>query len=310
MATSSYMGKNFKTYIEEIPLSHIRYELPQPRKNLKFDKENQEDGDKKEQDKVKRLLLSLDEDGLGRAISVVKISKDSYQILDGHRRYKCAQQLGWETIRCEVHEPFADKGDMEKLRWNLQTNIDPWKPLERSTELQRIREEKKLKTNKELAAYLHYSENLISSSQKLQKNYKEWEGVMKEYDLSQAYQVEFMRLQPKIREIRDMSESDVIQNIFYRVQHRTIRSAKDFRKLSSVFLRAQANEAEIYQFLKNMDMPVDDLYKNVERSGYAADAEKISKHILEKLNTGEKFSKTEEAASRKLFDVLKKKFSS
>ena len=33
-----FMAQRFETYIAEIPLSQIQYDLPQPRKDLKFDK--------------------------------------------------------------------------------------------------------------------------------------------------------------------------------------------------------------------------------------------------------------------------------
>lgn len=302
------MAPRLITTIEEIPLEQIRAELPQPRKDLEFNKEESGGETDNEEDKEKRLMISLQEDGLGSAITVVRIGKDSYQIINGHRRYKCAKLLGWETIRCEIHEPFDDEGDMEKLRLNVQTNIRQWKPLERAAEIERIREKKKIKTNKALADYLHYPESLLSSSFKLQERRKEHQDLMDAYGLSEAYQSEFVKLFPKIWPIREFTVDMIVENIFLRVKHQVIRTAKDFRKLASVFLRAHTNEEEIHSFLKKTDMKVDELYRKTERSGYVREIEQSMKQTVQKLNQGINFSSEEKEVLHDFFTLLKTGF--
>lgn len=302
------MPPKLHTTIAEVPLEQIRVELPQPRKDLNLDKTKEEIGKKTEDDKVRRLMFSLQEDGLGSAITVVKIGKNSYQIINGHRRYKCAKLLGWDTIRCEIHEPFADEGDMEKLRLNVQTNVDQWKPLERAAELERIKEKKKIKSNKDLAVYLHYPEALLSTSFKLQKRRAKHQKLMDKYGLSEAYQVEFIKLYPKICPIREFNVEMIMETLFDRVQHQLIRSAKDFRKLASVFLRPHANEEQIYGFLKNRDIRIDELYERTGRSGFVRDVEQLMTQTAKKLNQGINFSDEERDVLRDCFTFLKKSF--
>ncbi len=283
-----------QTKIQEIPLDQIA-DLPQPRKELGVDSEDN------------RLLLSLKEDGLGSAITVTEIGPNRYKILNGHRRYKCAQMLQWKTIRCEVHPKSQDNGYLEKLRFNLQTNVRPWKPPERAQEIERIRDEKELTSNKEVAAYLHYPETLVSSSLALQKKRKKYQELMNEYELSDAYQGEFVKLYPKIRQIREFTTDAIIRNLFSRVQHQVIKSAKDFRKLSSVFLRAHANEDELYAFLKDPDMKVGPLYEQTDRSGYVRDLETVLRKTADKLSKGGEFSADEEAVLQDFFELLNKR---
>jgi len=302
------MSPKLHTIIAEIPLEQIRAELPQPRKNLNLDK-TKDDDKKSEDDKVRRLMLSLKEDGLGSAITMVRIGENSYQIINGHRRYKCAKLLGWDTIRCEIHEPFTDEGDMEKLRLNVQTNIDQWKPLERAAELERIKEKKKIKSNRDLAAYLHYPESLLSTSFKLQKRRADHQKLMDKYGLSEAYQNEFIKLFPKISPIREFTVEMIMETLFDRVQHQLIKSAKDFRKLASVFLRPHANEELIYEFLKNRDIRIDELYEKTGRSGFVRDVDQLMTQTAKKLNQGVSFSDDEKQILQDYFTLLKKSFS-
>jgi len=216
--------------------------------------------------------------------------------------------LGWKTIRCEIYPEHLDEGDLEKMRFNLQTNFRPWKPLERAEELERIKNKKGFKNNKELSAYLHYPEALLSTSLSVQKKIEKYRSLIKEYELSHGYQAEFVKLLPKIRPIEEFTIDDIIRNIFTRARHKVIASAKDFRKLSSVFIRANANKAEIYRFLKDPDMEVNALYERTERSGYVRDVEHALHQTADKLSKNIDFSEDEDAILKEFFGLLKKKF--
>ena len=286
------MQQNYQPLLQDIPLEQIDPKIDQPRKELNI---NEDD----------RLLISLKEEGLGAAITVSKIGDNSYRIINGHRRYACAQTLGWKTIRCEVY-PKMDEAGLKRLRFNIQNNSRPWKPLERSKEIVDIKKEKQFKSNKELAAYLHYPESLLSSSLGLNKKLERYEKLIGKYEISDSYQAEFVKLYPKIRDIREISVDEIVDTLFYRVKHQIIKSAKDFRKLSSVFLRAQANEQAIYDFLKNTDMKVDDLYLSTERSGYLRDLETLTRQTAEKLKEGRELKDDEKKALKEFFELLKR----
>jgi len=267
-----------KIITKDLPLEYIQPDPEQPRKDLGVDEEN----------KNNRLLLSIKEFGLRSPLAVIKIGENKYKIIDGHRRYRCAQILDWKLIRCEIH-PESNERELKRIRFDLQNNIRPWKTLERSQEVKGIKSSLKFKTNKELAEYLHFPENLLVVSLALQKKREEYQDLMDEYELSEAYQSEFMRLEPKIRAVKEFIREQIIRNLFERVQHRIIRSAKDFRKLGSIFLRAHANEKEIYKFLGDPDMHVDELAERTTRDGYVRDLENFMKQTSTKISEGDPF---------------------
>lgn len=279
----------------EIPLEYIQPDAYQPRKELGI------------KDEKNSLLRSIKDHGLRSPLALVKCGKDSYRIIDGHRRYTCIKLLGWKTARCEVH-PESDEGEIKRIRFNLQNNRRPWKPTERAQEVKQIKKSTNLRTNKQLAEYLHFPEPLLSQSLNLQKRREQHQKLMDEYELSEAYQVEFMQLEPKIRPLKQLSREDIICNLFDRVKYRIIRSAKDFRKLGSVFLRAQANEEELYAFLKNKDMKVDDLTKRTTHSGLVRDIENVMQQITKKLSHGEELTSDVRIVLLQLHKILKKMY--
>ncbi|MBU0953279.1 MAG: ParB/RepB/Spo0J family partition protein [Nanoarchaeota archaeon] len=282
--------KDFEIVSIEIPLEKIQPDPNQPRKDLGIDEEN-------------RLINSMREIGLRSPIAVVKIGENKYRLINGHRRFACAKLLGWKTIRCEIH-PETEEGEIKRLRFDLQNNIRSWKPLERSQEVKQIKESKKFKSNKELANYLHYPENLLNQSLFLQRRREKYQKLMDEFGLTETYQVEFVRLEPKIRPIKEFTYEQIILNLFERVRHQVIRSAKGFRKLGTVFLRAHTNEKELYRFLKDPDMTVDELTQKTTRSGFIRDAEGLTKRITSKFNQGLKLQPEDVFVLRPLRDVL------
>lgn len=278
---------------KEIPIEQIEADKHQPRKDLGIGgKEN-------------RLMVSLKELGLLSPIDIVEIGKDKYKIINGHRRFTCAKLLDWKTIRCQIH-PKVNEGEVKRVRFELQNNIRPWKPLERSNEIDQIKQSLNFKTNKELGKYLHYSENVLSQSLVLQKRRDQYQKLMDEYELSETYQIEFVNFEPKIRKVKNFTREGIIKNILERVKCQVIRSAKDFRKLSSVFLRAHANEKELIRYLKDPDMKVDELAEKTTRSGLVRDIESVKQRISTKFNEGVKLTPEVEIALSEFLEFLGK----
>ncbi len=268
-----------KIITKEIPLDQIHPDPKQPRGDLGTEADNNKN----------RLLLSMKDFGLRSPIAVAKIGENKYSIVNGVRRYRCAQLLGWETIRSEIH-PESSIGDIKRIRFDLQNNVRPWKALERSGEIKEIKNSLKLKTNKELAEYLHFPQNLLAVSLSLQKRREEYQDLMDEYELSESYQEEFVGLEPKIRPIKDFTKDNIIRNLLDRVKHMIIKSAKDFYKLGSIFLKAHRNEKEIHNFLKDPDMRVSELVERTIQDGYMKDLENIIKLTSTKISEGYVFS--------------------
>lgn len=263
------------TYVatEYIQLTQIETDPNQPRKDLRID----------EEEKKNILLASIKEIGISSPITVTKISKGRYRIIQGHRRFRCAQLLHLTHIRCEIHN-FPNEGRAKLVSFNIQNNRKSWAPAERSCEIKQIKIENKFKTNKELAGHLHCSENSIIVSLALQRRREEYQSMLDPYQFPEPYQVAFIRLEPKIRAVKELARDTILRIILEKLRQRTIKGATELRQLGSVFLRAHTHEEELYRFLKNPDSEVKELLYGTARDGFLRDVEKVSDEIKIRLN--------------------------
>lgn len=278
---------------KELPLDQIQRDPDQPRKDFGTE------GD------ANRLMLSIKELGIQQPLAVSKIDENRYTILDGHRRYICAQKIQLPTVPCRIY-PKLNEGEFERIRFEIQNNRRPWKPLERSEALERIKSSNNFKTNKELSAYLHLSESLIGNSLQIRRQKMEYLSLMEKHDIQESYRVEFVRLKPKIRKIKEFEIDEIIRILFERVEHGVIGSAKEFRKLGRIFLRATANEAELYRFLSDSDMTVTELDQRTLQSGFSLVIEELIQKIGLKRQDGAAFSSQEKSFLLQLKELLNK----
>lgn len=281
---------------KELALDQLVEDPKQPRESFNTD------GDKN------RLMLSLKELGIQQPIAVMPVKKDGaviYQIIDGHRRFRCAHEINLKTVPCRIYNNLDD-GEMERVRFELQNNRRLWKPLERASALANYKKASGIETNKEAAEKLFISETLFSNSLKLGQLKSEYKQLMDEYNIGPSYRIEFVKLYPKLRIIKEFTMEAIIQTLFERVSHRVIRSSKDFRTLGRIFLRATANEAQIHRFLSDPDMPVSDLEQSTIQSGFSLWLEQSIKKIKANEKANESFSAPERGLLLELQKVLNK----
>ena len=286
------MNTQSKAIFKHLDINQIIEDGNQPRKDFGTD------GDEN------RLRVSLRDEGLLVPIVVTETAKDEYLIIDGHRRYICAKGLGWKEMPCRI-EPKMSKGELELKRYQIQNNRRAWKPQERAIALERIKAENNI-NNKKLALLVQLSTTAVSNSLQLNKQKKKYKTLMDKYELDDLYQTEFIKLRPKIRKIRDMEIDGIIENLFIRVRHKVITSAKEFRMLGKIFLRASANEGEIYRYLKDTDMRVRELEARAVRTGFALKIEQLIQDIIYKVQHGIKLEEKEDVSITELKKLLEK----
>ena len=284
--------KKYPFTFKELPLQKVEEDPNQPRRGFAVD------GDEN------RLLLSIEEYGIQQPLVVSHVD-DRYIILDGHRRFGCAKRLKFDTVPCRVY-PKLSAGQFESLRYEIQNNRRPWKPLERAQALKNIKALMKFETNKELADHIHMSEASISNSMQLSQVKDTFLELMASYGLPETYQVEFVRLKPKLRKIRDLEVSHIIELLFKKVQDKVIRNAKEFRKMGRVFLRASQNEPQLYKFLTDPDMTVEELSQRTVQSGQSLLIEQLTEELASRRQEGIAFSSQEKESLDHLFAILKK----
>ncbi len=274
---------------KDLPIASLSEDENQPRLKLNVS------GDKD------RLMLSIQELGIQQPIAVVKIGTDRYQIIDGHRRFLCAKELNMEKVPCRIYRELKP-GELERVRFELQNNRRLWKPIERSSALSSFKKSAGISSNKEAAQKLFISETLISNSLKLDALKTEYKELMDKYELGPSYRVEFVKLQPKLRQIEEFTVNDIINNLFKRVFHQVIHTSKDFRTIGRIFLRATANHDQIYTFLKDEDMLVKELEESTIQSGFSLWLEQSIEKIKANQKAGTKFSEKE---SKLLYELQK-----
>jgi ParB-like chromosome segregation protein Spo0J len=84
-----------------------------------------------------RLLQSVKVPGLLLPLLVTERDPDNYLIIDGARRYFCANELGLETLPCVVKPALSDR-DCQVLRFELYHRVEPWNSQEYADWLKRL----------------------------------------------------------------------------------------------------------------------------------------------------------------------------
>jgi len=270
--------KDLGIITRDIPLDQIESDPHQPRKEFGVD----------ENDKKNRLMLSMQDAGQLNTIAVRKMGKDQYRVIAGERRLLAARLLKWPSLRCDIHI-VTDEGDVKRMRFDLENNHRLWRAPERSREVKGIKTLKRFETAKEVGDFLHMTESSMTVSLELQKKYDKYQEVMDEYGLPESYREEFIRLEPRIRPIRDFTKDKIIKNLFTRVKHQVIHNAKDFNRLGIIFIRAHNNEKEIYAYLSDPDMKVGELADRIKRDSLIRDIESVMRQTSKRLSEGVAF---------------------
>lgn len=288
------MMKKIEFEYRMIPLAKLEADSNQPRRNdgLNVDKN--------------RLFESIKDLGIQQPLAVTEQDNgERYIILDGHRRYKCAKELGLSEVPCCVYQKMRE-GEFEYLRFELQNNRRSWSPIERSTSLKRIREGLNINSYSALAKLTHLSKTVIANSLGLLKLNIEYLDLMNKFGLNMSHQYEFVRLVPKLKKVKDLEvQDDIIPVILEKVKNKVIRSAKDLRDIGTAFRRTKTNEDVLHDFFTTPDMTVADLDQRLTRGGYLVDGENLRQSIIKKLSQGDAFSDQEKKFLVDLIKILK-----
>lgn len=280
-------------YFQDLPLDQLECDPNQPRKDFGTE------GD------ANALMQNIAEVGIEVPLAVMMVAPNRYIILDGHRRYKCAQKLKMATAPCRVYEKLSP-AEIERKRYNIQNNRRPWRPLERSNAIERIKEAAGLRSEKEVAEFLGLSISVVNCSLRLRREKMEYIEMMERYSLAQAYRDEFLKLRPKIFKIKNFEADDIINIIFKKIEDGKITSSKDLRTLKRFFIRDAVNENALELFLSDPDMRVSELERHAVQNGFSYLVDQLVKKIGESLQNGKEFTPQERPILLQLRDILNK----
>jgi ParB/RepB/Spo0J family partition protein len=279
------------SYFQDLSLDKLECDPNQPRKDFGTE------GD------ANALMQNIAEAGIEVPLAVMVVAPDRYIILDGHRRYKCAQKLKLSTVPCRIYEKLSP-AEIERKRYNIQNNRRPWRPLERSNAIERIKEAAGLRSEKEVADFLGMSISVVNCSLRLRREKMEYIEMMERYGLAQAYRDEFLKLRPKIFKIKNFEADDIIGIIFKKIEDEVITSSKDLRTLKRFFIRDAVNENALEAFLSDSAMRVSQLERHAVQNGFSYLVDQLVKKIAESLQNGKEFTPQERPILVQLRDLL------
>ncbi len=283
--------EKYKPVFREIAMAQIAMDPDQPRKEFGVKGEHN------------RLLVSIKDMGIEMPLAVSEIDKDRYLILDGHRRFECAKEIGLTDVPCRVY-PKMDPGEFELRRFEIQNNKRQWTPAERSNAFVKIKAAMGFKTMVELADALHLSHSTVNYALKMRDQNVEHIAMMERYQLKESYRVEFLKMKPKIRKIKNLEVDAIIRIIFEKISHDVITNAQDIRILKRVFLRAAVNEEALYAFLSDPDMTIQELEERSQQSGFSLLIDELIQAITGKKKNAVEFSTDEKPMLQQLKKLL------
>lgn len=251
-----------------------------------------------------QLKNSLKEIGIQTPLDVLETDKDTYRIIDGHRRYLCAKELGLTEVPCIIFDHLHEK-QLDRIRYEIQNNRRAWRPLERATALESIRRTQKCHTLGDLAAYVHLSETTVERILLLKEQNITYLQLWAQYNLSESFQHALTRLLPKLRRVGDREIEEVLLCILEKIKAGVIVNSKELSSLGSVFIRFSQNEAALQEFLEIEAMSIRELARKTLLSGFSLHIEQVTEFIKDKSQRGLIFSPSEERGLKQLRDLLK-----
>ena len=282
-----------KFIFAELPVAQVQRDQNQPRQDF---------GAEGEKNKLK---LSIKNYGIEEPIKVSQIAEKRYIIIDGHRRFICAQKLGMKTVPCRIYPKMTD-GEFETRRYEMQNNRRAWNPLEKSEALERIKYSYGFKNNHELADYLGMSRSSVQLAMQMRKQRISNLTMMERYSVPKGVRMAMLHLFKKLQRIKKFEVDDITSIIFQKVDKKVITKALDIRKIGKAFMQATINEDEIYEFLAKQGMTANELEQRTRQTGFALMCGDLIKKITKKKENGTSFTKNERGSLIQLQALIRK----
>ena len=286
----------FKSYpfkFVELPIEIIETDPNQPRKLFEL----RNGGDHT------RLLKSIQHYGIEDPIKVSEVEEGRYIIIDGHRRFTCAKELGFETIPCRIY-PKMNDGEFEARRYEMQNNRRSWRPLEKANAIHRIKTEYYDASPKEIADLIGISQPSLFHFDELRNTRLDYLELMSAYNLKEYQREGFQRVLPKLRRIRQFQVDDIVKILFRKISDNLLYRATDFTALRKIFSMATLHEEQIEEFLTNSKMSITELCELTQLSGVSSQIKNLIQELSVKKNLNIKLTEKEQSVFADLYKLM------
>ena len=250
-----------------------------------------------------RLLKSIQHYGLEEPIKVSKIDAERYIIMDGHRRFVCAKELGFKTISCRIY-PKMNDGEFEARRYEMQNNRRDWRPIEKANAINRIKTEYHQASPKEIADLIGITQKTLFHFEELRNTRMDYLDLMIAHNLKEYQRVGFQQLLPKLRKIKQFQTDDIVRILFRKISDNLLYRQKDFTNLRKIFSMASLHEEQIEQFLAEPKMSVTELCELTQLSGVSMQIKNLIQELSIKKNLNIKLTEKEQKVFADLYKLM------
>ncbi len=148
-------------------------------------------------DNIEELAESIQGNGLIQAITLMYLSKDTYVLVAGERRYRACKLLEWQQIPAMVHPYDPIRFQRMQILENLQRKQVA--PLEEATGISFLLEQGDSIAN--IALLLGKSASFVHQRIKLTELTEEWKDLLQNGEITLVSALELARLLPPTQEI-------------------------------------------------------------------------------------------------------------
>ena len=292
--------------VKEIPTDSLKANPHNPRRLF-------------DQEPLKELEDSIRKVGILVPLTVYWSPKDTcFVILDGQRRWICAQNINIKTVPVnQVAEPTLVQNIVTMFQ--IHNNREPWELMPTALKLEVLMKELNERNEKKLAILTGLTPTHVSRCKKLLSYSPKYQDLMLDPNPSQRIRADFFILLHSVlidRSVRKMhwfSKDEFIDRMFFKYQNKKgINRVTDFRLIKEYIHNARnaGKDSEIEKRLKeftyNDELKLDHL--EIEEADLSAslkktvtDLQKIETSIKE-INSDEYFGEEE------LWDTLERLF--
>lgn len=111
------------------------------------------------EEEIQRLSESIDKEGILVPI-VVYPDGDNFVLIDGERRFRCAQELGLDVVPAVVTDPPDTRDNLVQM-FNIHMVREPWRDMPTAWALQKLIEETGITDTRELSDLTGLSTDVI-----------------------------------------------------------------------------------------------------------------------------------------------------
>ncbi len=268
---------------------------------------------------LRELKESIEKVGILIPLAVYWSAKQqSFIILDGQRRWMCAEELGLETVPANQ---LAEPNTVENIvtMFQIHNTREDWELMPTALKVEVLMKELKEKNEKKLAILTGLNQATVSRCKKLLSYDKKYQDFMLDPDPEKRIKADFfielysVLVDKTVKKMEWYSKNKFIDSMLLRYLKREgIKSVTDFRLMKQYISNAVkiGKEKEITKRLKAFfeDPKLSLEYLRIEEADFTATLKKTLSDLQKTADSIENLNTEEYYGEEELWDILERMF--